>query len=93
MGLCVCSMFCCAVLCVLSSFTIILMGTRELVAFLCLSSWCLSVAVIVLSLFLTVLWVGLQCVIVKFPDHTHTCFLGSFLMNHMPADSTSSLVS
>ena len=25
----------------------------------------------VLWLFLTVLWVGLQCVIVVFPDHTH----------------------
>ena len=25
----------------------------------------------VLWLFLTVLWVGLQCVVVVFPDHTH----------------------
>ena len=37
---CVCSMFCCTSLCVLSSFAIILMGKRELVALLCLSSWC-----------------------------------------------------
>ena len=41
MGFCVCSMFCCTLLCVLSSFTIIFMGKRELVALLCLSSWCL----------------------------------------------------
>ena len=32
------------------------------------------VAVNVLWLFLTVLWVGLQCVIVVFPDHTHLLF-------------------
>ena len=69
-GLCVCSMVCCALLCVLSSFAIILIGKRELVALLCLSSWCF-VIVIVLWLFLTVPWVGLQCVIVVFPDHTH----------------------
>ena len=37
---CVCSMFCCTLLCVLSSFAIILMGKRELVALLCLSSRC-----------------------------------------------------
>ena len=33
MGFCNCSMFCCASLCVHSSFAIILMGKRELVAF------------------------------------------------------------
>ena len=38
-GLCVCSMFGCALLCVLSSFAIILVAKRELVALLkCLSS-------------------------------------------------------
>ena len=37
-GFCVCSMFCYALLCFLSSFTIILMGKRELVALFCLSS-------------------------------------------------------
>ena len=36
--LCVCSMFCCTLLSVLSSFAIILMGKRELVALFCLSS-------------------------------------------------------
>ena len=40
-GFCNCSMFCCALLCVHSSFEIILLGKRELVALLCLSSWCL----------------------------------------------------
>ena len=66
-------MFCCAVLCVLSSFAIILMGKRELVALLYLSSWCF-VTVIVLWLFLMVPWVGLQCVVVIFSDHTHLLF-------------------
>ena len=63
-----CPMFCCALLCVHSSFAIISMGKRELVALLCLSSWRL---VIVVWLFLTMPWVCLQFVIVVFPDHTH----------------------
>ena len=37
-GFCDCSMFCCMLLYVHSSFSIILMGKRELVASLCLSS-------------------------------------------------------
>ena len=37
-GFCNCSILCCALLCVLSSFAIILMGKRELVALLRLSS-------------------------------------------------------
>ena len=39
-GFCDCSMFCCALLCVHSSFAIILMGKREreTIALLCLSS-------------------------------------------------------
>ena len=44
-GFCNCSMFCCALLCVHSSFAIISMGKRELVALLCLSSWCLVIVV------------------------------------------------
>ena len=44
---------------------------RELVAFLCLSPWCLM---IVVWLFLMVPWVCLQFVIVVFPDHTHLLF-------------------
>ena len=59
---------------VLSSFAIILTWNREPVALLLLSFGCL-VAVDVLWLFLTVLWVGLQSVIVVFPDHTHLLFV------------------
>ena len=40
MGFCNCSMFCCALLCVISSFVIISMGKRELVALLCLPGDC-----------------------------------------------------
>ena len=50
-----------------SSFVIILMGKRELVALLGLSSWCL---VIVVWFFLTVSRVCLRRVIVVFPDQT-----------------------
>ena len=64
-------MFCCTLLYVHSSFAIILMGKRELVALLGLSSWCL---VIVVWLFLAVPWVRLRFVIVVFPDHTHLLF-------------------
>ena len=65
-GVCNCSMFCCTLLCVRSSIAIILMGKRELVALLNLSSWCL---VMVERLFLAVLQGCLR--IVVFPDHTH----------------------
>ena len=68
---CNCSMFCCALLCVHSSFAIILMGKRELVALLCLSSWCL---VIVVWYFHTMPRVCLQFVIAVFPDHTNLLF-------------------
>ena len=44
-----------------------------LVALLILSYRCI-VTINVLWLFLTVPWVGLQCVIVVFPDHTHLLF-------------------
>ena len=64
------SLFCYALLCVHSSFAIILKKKRKLVALLLLSYRCL-VTVNVLWLFLTVPRVGLQCVIVVFPDHTH----------------------
>ena len=70
-GICNYSMFCCAFY-VHSSFAIILMGTRELIALLCLSSWCL---VIVVWLNLTMPLVCLQFVIVVVPDHTHLLFL------------------
>ena len=61
-------MFCCALLCVHSSFAIISTGKREFVAFVYLSSLCLVIAV---WLFLTMTRVCLQFVIVFFPDHTH----------------------
>ena len=48
MGFCNCSMFCCALLCVHSSFAIILMEERELAALLCLSYWCLVIVLVAL---------------------------------------------
>ena len=51
-----------------SSFAIILMGKRGLVALLGLSYWRL---IIVMWLCLTVPWVCLRFVIVIFHDHTH----------------------
>ena len=69
-GFCVGLCFGISLLCVLSSFAIILTRKRELIALLLLCFKCL-VTVNVLCFFLTVPWVGLQCVIVVFPDHTH----------------------
>ena len=71
MGVCNCSMFCCTLLYVHSSIAIILMGKRELVALLNLSSWCLAM---VERLFLAMPRGCLQFVIVVFPDHTHFLF-------------------
>ena len=73
-GVCNCSMFCCTLLYVHSSIAIILMGKRELIALLNLSSWFL---VVVERLFLLVLRGCLQFLIVVIPDHTHLLFLGS----------------
>ena len=78
MGVCNCSMFCCTLLYVYSSIAIILMGKRELIALLNLSSWCL---VMVERLFLGVPRGCLQFVIVVFPDHTHLLFLILILFN------------
>ena len=61
-------MFCCTLLFVHSSIAITLMGKRELVALLNLSSWCI---VVVEWLFLAVPRGCLRFVIVLFPDHTH----------------------
>ena len=71
MGVCNCSMLCCTLLYVHSSTVIILMGKRELIALLNLSSWCL---VMVERLFLAVPRGCLRFVIVVFPDHTHLLF-------------------
>ena len=67
-------MFCCTLLNVHSSIAIILMGKRELVALLNLSSWCF---VMVERLFLAVPRGCLRfvIVIVVFPDHTHLLFV------------------
>ena len=71
MGFCNFSMFYYVLPYVHSSFAIILMGKRELVVLLKLSSWCL---VIVVWLFLAVPKVCLQFVMAVFPDHTHLLF-------------------
>ena len=76
MGVCNCSMFWCTLLYVHSSIAIILMGKRELVALLNLSSWCL---VMVTLLFLAVPWGCLRFVNVVYPDHTHLLFFISQL--------------
>ena len=67
------SLFWYALLCVLSSFAVILKRKRKFVALLLLSYRC-SVTINTLWLFLTVPWVGLQYVIVVLPDHTHLLF-------------------
>ena len=61
------------VLCVHSSFAIILKRKRKLVALLLLSNRCI-VTVNVLWLFPTVPRVGLQCVILVFSDNTNFLF-------------------
>ena len=76
MEVCNYSMFCCTLLYVHFSIAIILMGKRELIALLNLSSWCL---VMVERLFLAVPQGCLRFVIVVFPDHTHLLFLGTVL--------------
>ena len=73
-------MFCCTLLYVHSSIAIILMGKRELIALLNLSSWCL---VMVERLFLAVPRGSLQFVIVVFPDHTHLLFLGNMIHSYL----------
>ena len=75
-GVCKCFMFCRTLRYVHSSFVIILLGKRELVALLSLSSWCL---VIVEWLSFVVPWVCLQFVIVVLPDHTHYYFYLLFI--------------
>ena len=72
-------LFCYTLLYVHSSIATILMGKRELVALLNLSSWCL---VMVEGLFLAVPWDCLRFVIVVFPDHTHLLFLKHPLFIH-----------
>ena len=80
MGVCNCSMICCMLLYVHSGIAIILMGKRELVALLNLSSWCL---VMVERLFLAVPRDCLWFVIVVFPDHTHLLFLTVYKLTYI----------
>ena len=78
------SLFCYTLLCVQSSFAIILIilkRKRKLVALLVLSCRCV-VAINVLWLFLTVPWVGLQYVIVVFPEHIHLLFDRFIILKH-----------
>ena len=72
------SLFCCAVLRVISSFAISSLRERELVTLLC------HVTVCILFLCLTVPWVSLKFMIAALPVHTHiflvlTCGLMSRL--------------
>ena len=78
-GLCNLYFSSCTLLYVHSSIAIILMGKRELIALLNLSSWCL---VMVERLFLAVPRYCLQFVIVVFPDHTHLLFFIPYICSH-----------
>ena len=82
-GVCNCSMFCCALACVHSSVVLDYIDSWSLHPYSllqsswwgrepCLSSWCL---VIVVWLFITMSWVCLQFVIVVFPNHTCLLYL------------------
>ena len=68
------SLFWNALLYVLSSFTIILTRKRELVNCFAFIVFGCRVTVNIMWLFLTVPWVGLQFVVVVFPDHTRLLF-------------------
>ena len=78
-------MFCCTLLYVHSSFEIILMGKKELIALLNLSSWCL---VMVERRFLAVPRGCLQFVIVVFPDHTRLLFFKLLRLNVKELETT-----
>ena len=80
MGVLCLSLICYALHCVHSSFAIILKRKRKLVALLLLYYRCI-VTINCIWLFLTVSCVGLQCVIVVFPDHTNLLF--DNIVHHM----------
>ena len=71
------SLLCYALFCAHSCFAIILKRKNKLVALLLLLNSCI-VTINVLRRFLTVPWVGLQCVMVVFHDHTHLLFVMLF---------------
>ena len=66
-GVCICSMFCCTLIYAHSSIAVILMGKKELIALLNLSSCCL---VMVEWLFLAVPWGCLRFAIVVLSETT-----------------------
>ena len=70
------SVFCYGLLCVHSSFAIILKRKRRLVALQLLSDRCIG-TMNILWFFATVPSVGLQYVIVVFPDHNHLLLHGA----------------
>ena len=72
MGVCVWSLFCCSILCVLLLCNHL--DGEERAGCFTLTVFLMSSAVSVLWLFLTVLWVSLQKVIVLFPDYTQLLF-------------------
>ena len=75
MGVLCLNLFCYALLCVHSSFAIIMKRKRKLVAlYYCLTD------VNVLWLFRMLWWVDLQCVIVVFPDHTPSLFKENYIL-------------
>ena len=86
MGVLCLSAFYYVLLCVYSSFAIILKRKRKLVALLLLS-YILTVTINVLWLFLTVPCVGLQCIMVEFPNHPHLLYyyymFGMFLFSNI----------
>ena len=83
MGFCVFFVLSCITLCH-SSFAIILKRKRKLVALLLLSYRCI---VNVMWLCLTVPLVGLQCVIVVFPNRTHLLLeVGKYGISHPKGD-------
>ena len=65
------SLFCFAVLCFIASFVILSMGKRELAAFLDFLMPCGCYCSLPLPHGAMGIVVGLQCMIVAFPDHTH----------------------
>ena len=67
------SLFCYALLCVQFSFAIILKRKKKAGCFAFIVLQCI-VIINVMCRFLTVPWVGVQGVIVVFPDHTHLLF-------------------
>ena len=85
-----CLSICYVLGCVHYRFAIILKRKRKLVALQMLSCRCI-VTMNVLWLFVTAWWVGLQYVIVVFPDHTHLLF-NSICINYFWLNKDSYIV-